>query len=151
MMASRAEVDEYIRRWMIHYPINVDRSNRYCKLAADLYQVRNPGFNGSPPITAWPSYLIHSDDEVMACVEHYFLTRCWVGTGQYPAWEVRALRSIYNLGKRLHLTPRHNPNNPVTEPSELQQSYQDQGIRHGEEDLIVSGGSSPTITRPPTY
>jgi len=150
-MSKRNIVNEYIMRWKMHYPVNTNPSDRYCRLSRDLYQVRNPGFNGSPPITAWPPHLINSDDEVMACVEHYFLTRCWVGTGEYPAWEVRALRNIYSIGKHLGVTPRHNPNNPVTEPSDLQRSFQDLGIRHGEEDLIASGRTSPTIRRPPTY
>jgi hypothetical protein len=150
-MTTRAVVDDYIRRWMMHHPVNIDRANRYCRLADDLYKVRNPGFNGSPPINTWPSFLIHSDDEVMACVEHYFLTRCWVGTGKYPAWQLRGMRDIYNIGKRLGLTPRHNPNNPVTRASDLQQSYQDLGIRHGEEDLIVSGRTPPIVGTPPTY
>lgn len=149
-MSKETRVRELIVRWT-SYRATIPESRRYCELKNDLYQVRNPGFNGSPPLSAWPAHLLDSDPEVMAAVEHYFLCRCWVGTGQYPAWEVRALRDIYDFGKRLGITPRHNPNNPTTPPSQLQRRFQEEGITHGQHDLQHWGRSAPTVTAPPRY
>ena len=123
----------------------------YCQLKTDLYQARNPGFNGSPALSHWPAHLISSDTEIMAAVEHYFLARCWVGTGVQPAWQLRAMSSIYNFGKHLGITPQHNPNNPVTPPSDLQSKFQNYGIVAGEADLATSGVTAPSIAPPPTY
>lgn len=113
--------------------------------------VRNPGFHGSPPITAWPHRLVDQDDEVMAAVEHYFLCRFWVGSGKYPAWEVRVLKNLYDAGKLLGVTPRHNPGRPVTPPSDLQKKFQNEGITDGERDLAESGNSAHWIALPPKY
>ena len=35
----------------------------------------------------------------MAAVEDYFLSRCWVGTGEYPVWQVKAMIVLYDTGK----------------------------------------------------
>jgi hypothetical protein len=149
-MSKEDRVRELIRLW-IRSREDLEGSTRYCQLASDLYQVRNPGFNDSPPLSHWPPRLVDSDSEVMAAVEHYFLTRCWVGSGQYPTWQVRAMRDVYGLGKRLGVTPRHNPDNPATPPSELQRQFQDEGIRHGQSDLTMSGGEAPLMATPPRY
>ena len=149
-MAKDARVRQLIAKWS-GYRGSMAEPSRYCTLKSDLYCARNPGFGGCPALSAWPANLLDSDDEVMASVEHYFLTRCWVGTGQYPAWEVRALRDVYELGKRWGVTPRHNPSRPVTPPSAMQRRFQEEGIRDGETDLARSGGSAPAIAVPPRY
>jgi hypothetical protein len=150
MPSKEATVRDLISKWKAYHATDPE-AVRYCRIAEDLYKVRNPGFHGSPPITAWPSYLVDPDDETMASVEHYFLCRCWVGTGKYPAWEVRALKSIYDAGKSLGVTPRHNPSKPVTPPSDLQKKFQNEGIQDGERDLAASKRSAPWITSPPKY
>jgi hypothetical protein len=122
-----------------------------CKLKNDLYQVRNAGWNGNPAITVWPAHLIDPDDGMMAAVEHYFLCRCWVGTGVQPAWQLKAMNGIYDTGKKLGVTPRHNPNKPPSPPTELQVFAKAAGVRDGEADLKASGASAPWISKPPTY
>jgi len=149
-MPKEATVRTLIAGWNA-YRGALSGSDRYCQLKNDLYCVRNPGFNRCPALSAWPPHLVDPDDEIMAAVEHYFLTRCWVGTGQFPAWQMRAMRDIYDAGKRLGLTPRHNPNNPVTPPSPLQRRFQNEGIRDGERDLARSGRSAPWVASPPRY
>lgn len=122
-----------------------------CQVKSDLYQVRNAGWNGNPPITDWPAELVDPDDSMNAAVEHYFLCRCWVGKGVQPAWQMRAMNRIYDLGKMAGVTPQHNPNKPVTPPSALQMAAKEAGVRDGEADLKRTGGSAPWIAKPPTY
>jgi hypothetical protein len=78
-----------IARWTAH------RAGDYCQLKNDLYQVRNPGFNGSPALSFWPRHLVDPDREIMASIEHYFLARCWVGSGQYSAVQVKGMCMLY--------------------------------------------------------
>lgn len=140
-----ARVRELIRAWVAQYGPN------YGRLATYLYQVRNPGFNGSPPLSHWPEHLIGETDEINAAVEHYFLCRSLVGSGAQPAWQMRLQRDIYEMGKRAGITPRHNPDNPTTPPSALQRRFQDEGIADGERDLAASGDSAPLVAPPLTY
>lgn len=122
-----------------------------CRLKDFLYQVRNAGSNGMPPISAWPVNLIDPDDAVMAAVEHYYLCRCWVGTGVQPAWQMRLMVDVYNIGKVLGVTPRHNPDNPTTPLTGAQSYAQTIGILHGEFDLALTGGTAPTFGPLPNY
>jgi hypothetical protein len=149
-MATEARIRELIAFW-VEYRTQVDGSVSFCQLKADLYAVRNAGFNGNPPLSSWPPNLIDSDDEVLAATEHYFLNRCWVGTGTQPAWQMRLMTAVYNAGKKAGVTPRHNTAKPVTPPSALQAKFQEEGIFDGEKDLIASGGSAPAIGSPPKY
>lgn len=149
-MTKETAVRGLISRWEA-YRGATPAATRYCLLKSDLYRARNPGFNGSPPLSAWPANLVDPDDEVMASVEHYFLTRCWVGSGQFPAWQVRLMRDIYDAGKRLGVTPAHNPGRPVTPPSAMQSMFQEEGIAAGERDLAASGRTAPWIAEPPLY
>lgn len=142
---KEATVRSLITKWITY------RAGDYCQIAKDLYQVRNPGFNGSPPLSHWPPDLRDPDSEIMASVEHYFLSRCWVGSGKYSALQMKVMSKIYNTGKRLGVTPRHNPNNPVTPPSEMQAKFQEEGILHGEADLKKSGKPTPGYREPPRY
>lgn len=150
IMSKEVRVRALIAQWNT-YREGIAEPGRYDRLKSDLYCVRNPGFNGCPSLTAWPPRLIDSDDEVMAAVEHYFLTRWWVGSGQYPVWEVRALRNIYDLGKKLGVTPRHNPSKPVTPSSAMQKKFQEEGILDGEGDLTRFGGVARLVGIPPKY
>ena len=143
-------LNELIRLWKT-YRVSIAEPQRYCQLKTDLYQVRNAGWNGNPIITVWPANLIDSDDSMMAAVEHYFLCRCWIGTGQFPSWQLQTMNFVYNMGKLAGVTPRHNPNNPATPLTALQMAAQIAGIRDGEADLRRSGGSAPLIARPPQY
>jgi hypothetical protein len=145
MAANELVVRDYIERWK-KYRESTPDPQRYLQLKSDLYKVRN----GSPD-GVFPMRLIHPDDEVMACVEHYFLTRAWVGNGIQPAWQVRSMTWIYNTGKEAGVTPRHNPNKPVTPPSAVQRKFQEEGVTDGEADLKASGGVAPRISAPPTY
>jgi len=61
------------------------------------------------------------------------------------------LGNIYEAGKKLGITPRHNPNNPVTPPSEMQRAFRLEGIRDGELDLARRGGTAPYVAAPPEY
>ncbi|HEY0587885.1 MAG TPA: hypothetical protein VGD52_17255, partial [Pseudoduganella sp.] len=117
--AQVTRLNELLFKWK-SFRIAVPESERYCQLKSDLYQVRNPGWNGNPPISAWPAHLIDADDSMMAAVEHYFLCRCWVGTGTFPIWQLRAMNVVYDMGKLAGITPRHNPNKPTTPLTALQ-------------------------------
>ena len=143
-------VNQLIAAW-IAYRSAMAEPERYCELKSDLYKVRNAGWGSNPPISAWPPHLVDTDDRVMAAVEHYFLCRCWVGTGQYPAWEVKALVIAYDTGKMIGLSPRHNPNKPTTPITSLQINFQAAGIRDGEADLLKSRQSPPSMQLPPKY
>ncbi|MEC4747255.1 hypothetical protein [Methylomicrobium sp. Wu6] len=88
---------------------------------------------------------------MMAAVEHYFLCRCWVGTGVYPAWQMRALNFVYDMGKLVGVTPQHNPNKPTSKLTALQMAAKEAGVRDGEDDLAKSGKSAPWIASPPKY
>ncbi len=143
-------MNDLLSQWKA-YRGGIAEPDRYCQIRADLYQVRNPDFNGNPPITAWPTNLVDSDDGMMAAVEHYFLCRCWVGTAVFPAWEMKTLNVVYDLGKMAGVTPRHNPNKPTTPPSALQMAAKVAGVRDGEADLAKSGKSAPWIAAPPKY
>jgi hypothetical protein len=129
----------------------IPEPDRYCQIKTDLYQVRNAGWNGNPPISAGPAHLIDGDDTVMAAVEHYFLCRCWVGTGVFPAWQMRTMNMIYDMGKLAGVTSRHNPNRPTPPLTAVQMACKEAGIRDGESDLKKSGKSAPLIAKPPTY
>lgn len=130
---------------------NVSEPERSCKIRRDLKAVRNPGWQGNPPITDWPAYLVDKDDGMNAAVEHYFLCRCWVGSGTQPAWQQRTMNQLYNTGKALGVTPQHNPNNPTTELTGLQLAAQEMGVQAGEADLKASGKSAPMFAEPPVY
>jgi len=103
------------------------------------------------PGWVYPDNLINPDDEILASVEHYLLTRGWVGNGVYPAWELRMLAGFYDLGKVFGMTPRYNPGKPVTPLSRMQIKFQMEGIADGERDLKKLGKSAPAIARPPKY
>lgn len=148
--AEIARLNELISRWK-SYRSGIAEANRYCALKQDLYQVRNAGWKGNPPLAVWPARLIDPDDAMMAAVEHYFLCRCWIGTAQYSALQLRAMNLIYNAGKAIGVTPRHNPTKPVTPPSYLQMAAQEAGIRDGENDLRSSGKEAPLLATPPKY
>ncbi|MDV2152021.1 hypothetical protein RZ125_24675, partial [Burkholderia pseudomallei] len=110
-----------------------------------------PGRGASPPPPNLPGNLVDKDDEIMACVEHYFLTRDWVANGKYPAWEARTLSGIYHLGKRIGVAPRHNKAKPVTPASPLQRALQLEGIKDGTIDRKLAGIQSPLVRKPPKY
>ncbi|MCX7888594.1 MAG: hypothetical protein N2422_02545 [Rhodobacteraceae bacterium] len=145
MPDKRSVVWDLIRKWEA-YRRNEPIPARFMTLKRDLYNVRN----GVPGVI-YPPYLVNPDDEIMAAVEHYFLCRAWVGNGVQPAWQLRAMTDIYNLGKEYGLTPRHNPARPVTPPSQMQKDFQAIGIADGEMDLKVSGRTAPLVAKPPTY
>lgn len=145
-----ARVNDLLAKWKA-YRAAIAEPQRYCQLKSDLYQVRNAGWNGNPPISIWPANLIDPDDSLMAAVEHYFLCRCWVGTGIFPAWELRAMGLIYDVGKLAGVTPRHNPNKPTTPVTAVQMACKQAGIRDGEADLAKSGQSAPVFSVPPKY
>lgn len=153
-MASIADqttrLNELLSKWKA-YRGGIAEPDRYCQIKTDLYQVRNADWNGNPPISVWPADLIDPDDAMMAAVEHYFLCRCWVGTGVFPAWQMRTMNIVYDLGKVAGVTPRHNPNKPTSPPTALQMAAKEAGVRDGESDLAKSGKSAPWIAKPPTY
>jgi hypothetical protein len=148
--SQTARVNDLLAKWKA-YRSGVPESERYCQIKTDLYQVRNAGWNGNPHLATWPSHLIDSDDSIMAAVEHYFLCRCWVGTGVYAPWQMRAMNFVYDMGKIAGVTPRHNPNKPTTPLTAVQMACKEAGIRDGETDLAKSGKSAPVIARPPRY
>lgn len=150
MPGSLDRLNELLALWR-SYRAPLRDPNLSCQLKTDLYRVRNADWNGNPPITDWPPELIDADDAMMAAVEHYFLCRCWVGTGFQPAWQLRILNNIYDLGKLLGVTPQHNPNKPVSKLTYLQLVAKEAGIVAGEADLRASGQSGPWISKPPTY
>ncbi|MCL2887604.1 MAG: hypothetical protein FWF20_12700 [Betaproteobacteria bacterium] len=141
---------DLVAKW-ISYRSSLPEPQRYNQIRNDLFKVRNPDLNGNPSLSYWPDYLIDSDESMMAAVEHYFLCRAWVGTGTYPAWEMRGLNGIYDLSKFLKITPRANPNKPVSPLTSLQRQAQAEGVAAGEIDLKKSGGKAPLITQPPKY
>ena len=145
-----ARLNDLLAKWKA-FRAALPEQERYCQIRLDLYQVRNAGWGKNPPITVWPASLIDPDDSMMAAVEHYFLCRCWVGTGVYPAWEMRAMNTVYDLGKVAGVTPRHNPNKAPTPPSALQMAAKEAGVRDGERDLAKWGKSAPLVAKPPTY
>jgi hypothetical protein len=145
-----ARVNDLMAKWKAHRS-GIAEPQRYCQIKTDLYQVRNAGWNANPPIGIWPPHLVDPDDSIMAAVEHYFLCRCWVGTGVYPAWQMRTMNIVYDLGKLAGVTPRHNPTKPTTPPTAVQMACKEAGIRDGSADLAKSGKSAPLISRPPTY
>jgi len=143
-------VNQLIAAWTA-YRSGTAEPERYCELKSDLYKVRNAGWNGNPPLSAWPPHVLDTDDGVMAAVEHYFLCRCWVGTGQYPAWQVKVMVITYDTGKMIGLSPRHNPNKPTTPITSLQINFQAAGVRDGEADLVKFRRPAPSVQRPPKY
>jgi len=149
-MAQIDRFNELLAKWKT-YESGIAEPERYCQLKSDLYQVRNAGWQGNPPISVWPADLIDPDDGMMAAVEHYFLCRCWVGNAIFPAWQLQSMNFIYNMGKIAGVTPQHNPNKPTTPLSALQMAAQLAGIRDGEKDLQKSGKSAPVIAMPPKY
>ncbi|MFT4151062.1 MAG: hypothetical protein QM656_12765 [Paracoccaceae bacterium] len=148
-MATQAEVDRLIGAW-IHYRLKDKEPERYDRLRQDLYAARNgEGWR-------YPAELISSDTETMAAVEHYFLCRAWVGTGKYSAAQMRAMNAAYGAGKEKGLIPRHNPDKPVSPPSQLQRDYEEKGVVEGERDASLAasrgkGKDAPTIAMPPLY
>lgn len=153
MGTSNPQIDrlnDLISKWK-NYRVSIPEPGRYCQIKDDLYQVRNAGWNDNPPIGVWPPHLIDPDDTMMAAVEHYFLSRCWVGTGKYPAWQMRAMHFVYDMGKLLGVTPRHNPNKPTSRLTALQMAAKEAGARDGEADLAKSGKKAPWIAPPPKY
>lgn len=147
---QNARVNQLIVAWTA-YRSGTLEPDRFCELKSDLYKVRNADWNGNPPLSSWPPHLLDTDDGVMAAVEHYFLCRCWVGTGQYPSWQVKVMVITYDTGKMIGLSPRHNPNKPTTPITALQINFQAAGIRDGEADLLRSSRSAPSAQRPPKY
>jgi hypothetical protein len=127
------------------------RPDQFDQLRQDLYQVRNAGDNGNPPISVWPPYLVDADDGMMASIEHYFLCRAWVGNGVYNASQMRAQTHLYDWGKQHGVAPRHNPNKPTTPLTQLQLYAQEHGILDGEADLRASGKPEPGYRVPPQY
>ena len=148
--AQLARLNELLSKWKA-YRSALPEPDRYCQIKTDLYQVRNAGWNGNPPVSVWPADLVDSDDSMNAAVEHYFLCRCWIGTGKFPSWQLRTMNNIYDLGKMIGITPAHNPNKPTSKLTLLQMAAKEAGIRDGEADLKKSGGSAPWIAKPPTY
>jgi hypothetical protein len=143
-------LNDLIAKWKA-YRAGLPEPERYDQLRKDLYQVRNAGWNGCPPLSTWPPHLLDPDDAMMAAVEHYFLCRAWVGSGTFPAWQVQAMNVVYDLGKMAGLTPRHNPNKPTSPITALQMAAKVAGVRDGQADLAKSGKSAPLVAMPPKY
>jgi len=148
--AQVTRLNELIAKWKA-FRAPLPEEERYCQIRRDLYQVRNAGWGPNPPITVWPTHLVDPDDGMMAAVEHYFLCRCWVGTGVYPAWQMRTMNVIYDLGKIAGVTPQHNPNKPTTPPTALQMAAKSAGVRDGELDLVKFGKEAPLVGDLPKY
>lgn len=145
-----ARLNDLIFRWKA-YRATLSEPERYQQISTDLYQVRNPGWRGNPPLSSWPSSLLDPDDSLMAAVEHYFLCRAWVGTARFPAWQVQAMNMAYDLGKMAGITPRHNPTKPTSPLTALQMAAKVAGVRDGSADLQASGRSAPLVAMPPKY
>ncbi|MFL9899092.1 hypothetical protein PQR75_05710 [Paraburkholderia fungorum] len=143
-------LNDLIAKWKT-FRVDLPETARYCQIKGDLYQVRNAGWDDNPSIGSWPPDLIDPDDTMMAAVEHYFLCRCWVGTGKFPAWQMSAMNFIYDIGKLVGVTPQHNPNKPTSKLTALQMAAKVAGVRDGEDDLAKSGQSAPWIAVPPKY
>jgi hypothetical protein len=137
--------------WVAYRAAVTPVTAQYDQLRNDLYQVRNAGWNGNPPISVWPANLVDPDDGMMASVEHYFLCRAWVGNGVFNASQMIVQNDVYDLGKELGLTPAHNPNKPTTPLTDLQVYAQSTGVRDGETDLAASGKPAPGLKKPPIY
>ena len=125
---------------------------RYANLKFDLYVVRNPK-KYPENYAVIPADLIDDRDEINAAVEHYFLCRAWIGNGEFSAAQMSAMVGVYNLGKRIGITPRNNPDNPTTPPSDLQKYFQQRGIDDGITDAKLYGTGAPpfSIKAPPKY
>lgn len=152
-MATASEVSrfkELIRNWTL-YRASLPEADRYEQIRLDLKQVRNPGWQGNPPLSSWPPNLIDPDGAMVAAVEHYFVCRSWVGSGKFPAWQMMSMSAIYDAGKMLGLSPRHNPKQPTTQLTSLQMWAQAEGVRDGGKDLQASGKSAPAVAMPPKY
>lgn len=150
MDPATARLNELIANWKA-FRAPLPEEERYCQIRRDLYQVRNAGWGPNPPLSVWPSQLLDPSDSMMAAVEHYFLCRCWVGTGVFPAWQMTAMNAVYDAGKMLGVTPNHNPNKPTTPLTALQMSAQAAGVRDGKLDLVKFGKEAPLIGEPPKY
>jgi hypothetical protein len=108
-------------------------------LRADLYNFRNGKGIFTPDLG-------DSRDYINASVEHYFLCYSYIACGEYPVYQVEAMVKIYNAGKSAGLTPRHNPDKPVTPPSDMQKYFQRCGIDDGIYDAKIYG--TPTVWLP---
>lgn len=152
-MATADEVrrfKELVRNWNM-YRASLPEPDRYEQIRIDLKQVRNPGWQGNPPLSSWPTNLIDSDSAMVAAVEHYFVCRSWVGSGKFPAWQMLTMSAVYDLGKMVGASPRHNPKQPTTQLTSLQMWAQAEGVRDGGNDLKISGRSAPPVAMPPRY
>lgn len=140
-----------IAQWTT-YRSQIGEPKRYMTLKNDLWVVRNPE-KDQYAYSILPAELIDSRDEINASVEHYFLCRAWVGNGVYSAAQLSAMNFIYNTGKSIGITPRSNPNHPVTPASDMQKYFQRRGIDDGISDGIIYGtkAGSFSLRLPPTY
>ena len=153
MATSNPQIDrlnELIAKWK-SFRVALPVATLHCQLKDDLYQVRNAGWEANPPIGDWPPDLVDPDDATMAAVEHYFLCRCWVGTGKFPAWQMRVMNHLYDIGKMAGVAPRHNPNKSTSKLTLLQMAAKEAGVRDGETDLAKSGKAAPWVAAPPKY
>lgn len=152
-MATAQEVTrfrELVRNWSA-YRASLPEQDRYERIRNDLKQARNPGWQGNPPLTFWPAHLIDPDSAMLAAIEHYFLCRAWVGSGKYPAWQMISMSAVYDAGKMVGFSRRHNPSQPTTPLTSLQMWAQAEGVRDGSQDLKRSGKSAPLVAPPPAY
>jgi hypothetical protein len=145
-----SRVNSLIAQWVIYRAASAG-PDLFCKLKDDLKAVRNPDWQGNPPISSWPPHLVDPDDGVNAAVEYYFLCRCWVASGKYPASQMRTMSIIYDTGKMIGATPRHNPNKPTTPITNLQIQAQARGIADGEADLRAAGKTATWNANLPNY
>ena len=114
-------------------------------LRSDLYNFRNEK-------GVFPAWVGHARDDINASVEHYFLCYSYIACGEYAVYQVEAMVKIYNAGKSVGLTPRHNPNKPVTPPSDMQKYFQQCGIDDGVTDAAIYGTPTIWLPRlPPVY
>lgn len=152
-MATAAELKrfkELVRNWNL-YRASLPEATRYDQIRQDLKKVRNPGWQGNPPLASWPSNLVDPDAAMVAAVEHYFVCRAWVASGRFPAWQMMTMSAIYDAGKMLGVSPRHNPDQPTTQLTSLQMWAQAEGVRDGSNDLKRSGKGAPMVAMPPRY
>lgn len=126
-----------INKWNT-YQSKIDEPKRYLQLKRDLWVVRNPE-KAQHEYDLLPGELIDDRDEINASVEHYFLCRAWVGNGVYSAAQMTAMNAIYNTGKSIGITPRSNPNHPVTPASDMQKYFQRRGVDDGVSDGVIYG------------
>lgn len=146
VLRSRSTEFEPVRDFMLGERMNLDGFKGNPMSVRDWDQQFR-----QPVLLATGNAVIDPDDAVMAAVEHYYLCRCWVGTGVQPAWQMRLMVDVYNIGKVLGVTPRHNPDNPTTPLTGAQSYAQTIGILHGEFDLALTGGTAPTFGPLPNY